>query len=240
MDGSAPRRPWPGPSGPAIPFLALSIAAAIGCARPAAKLAAQPAVRSTARVAQAETVAADSPGGTPQERAQRSWCSYLEALYGRSTRDGTSWGRFDECVAHLSTASPIMLQHTADCSRKALDGIEGDPLTAEYAGQVRRCGTEAIEAAAVTVEELEPLVVTLCERAVACGSGTYADCRIALDARMETRLGRAVGAINVASRDALRTCLKSAACDEPMSERVTGCLEPIMDRLLWLPPGAER
>jgi len=236
MDGSAPRRPWPGPSGPAIPFLALSIAAAIGCAHPPAREAAQP----VARVAMAQTVAADPSAGTPQARAQRSWCSYLEALYGRSTKDGTAWGRFDECLAHGSSASPIMLQHTADCSRRALDATEGDPLTAEYAGQVRRCGTEAIEAAALSVEELEPLVATVCERAAACGSGTYADCRIALDARLETRLGRAVGAINVESREKLRACLGAAACDDPMNARISGCLEPIMDRLLWLPPGTER
>jgi len=230
MDGSTPRRLRP------TPFLAFALVAMTGCSRPAVKIVAQP----KARMAQTASVVTDSEAGAPQQRAQRTWCTYLEALYARSTKDGTSWGRLDECLAETSAASPVMLQHTAECSRQALDGFDGDPLTAEYAGKVRRCGSDAIEASALSQAELERIVATICERAAACGGGTYADCRIAFDGHMETRLGRAVGAINAESRDKLRACLRVATCDEPTSDRIGGCLEPIMDRLLWLPPGTER
>ncbi len=218
----------------ALPFLALP--AMGGCAHPRPQATAQP----TAIVAPAPTVVAEAKGTTPQEHAQRTWCAYLEALYQRATKDGATWSHLDECRAHSTTASPVMLERTADCSRKALDGFAGDPLSAEYALQVRRCGSEAIDASALSEAEVEPVVTTVCERVQACGGGSFGDCRAAIDGPVSSRLGRAVGALNVESRDRLTACLRAASCDDAMGERVSGCLEPIMDRLLWLPPGHER
>jgi hypothetical protein len=46
-----------------------------------------------------------------------------------------------------------------------------------------------------------------------------------------------VGTLNDPSRARLRACLDSVGCEVPLGERITGCLEPIMDKLLWLPAG---
>ena len=234
-EGSSPSRSRAG--APAIPFLALTLALS-ACARP--HVPAHPEAKAEPKARVAKVPAVDPPGTTPQEHAQRTWCSYLEALYQRATRDGAAWGRLDECRAHRTTAAPVMLQRTAECSRKALDGFDGDPLSADYAVQVRRCGSEAVDAAALSEVEIEPVVTSVCQRVEACGEGSFAACRAGMDGHVSTRLGRAVGALNVESRDRLRSCLVEASCDSAMGERISGCLEPIMDGLLWLPPGQER
>lgn len=172
---------------------------------------------------------------TPEQHAQRTWCDYLEVLYQRATGDHAQWSRRAECISHASTASPVMLERTAKCSRKALDGFKGDPLTSEYAAQVRRCGAEAIEAATLSATEVEPFVEVLCQRAVACSSAAYSDCKAELANGLTTKLGRAIGSINLESRAALRECLQVPTCEQETGERLSECMEPIMRRLLWLP-----
>jgi hypothetical protein len=171
-----------------------------------------------------------------QLRAQGAWCSYLDALYRRVTHDAASWSRLDECRTHTSTAAPVMLERTAECSRRALDGYSGDPLGDAYADVVRRCGVEAIDAVTLGGADLEPFVEVLCQRVSACGGPGTTDCRTALRAKASERLGRAIGSINAPSRARLRRCLEAASCDQDMGAWVGGCIDPIMDRLLWLPP----
>jgi hypothetical protein len=173
-------------------------------------------------------------GAPAQTKAQQSWCAYLEALYQRASGDGTRWSKLGECLAEGSTASVGMLERTAACSHKALDGFAGDPFTDAYAQEVRRCGAEALEATALSEQELEPFTSALCRRAVACGTAEYAPCLADFDGSLGSKLRRAIGAINVESRARLRACLEASAC-EGVASQMSSCLEPIMDRLLWLP-----
>lgn len=133
-----------------------------------------------------------------------------------------------------STASPKLLKHTADCSLHALEIFDGDPFTTAYAGEVSRCGAAALDAAAVTRVEVEPFVAALCSRAAACGEASVASCRASFDPGVVINLERAVGAMNRRSRDELRVCLREPSC-EALPDRISSCLEPIMDGLLWLP-----
>lgn len=175
------------------------------------------------------------PGGqSAQVRAQRRWCAYLDALYHRATQDGSSWEQLERCNAETSTAAPEMLERTAACSQEALDGYSGDPFTDAYAAQVKRCGTTVLEAMALSAAEVEPYVLTICQRVATCGGAPVDECRANIAERVSPRLGRALGALNVESRAALRACLQTAACED-VTEQISGCLEPILDRLLWTP-----
>jgi hypothetical protein len=220
----------------AAPLLAVlwmaSGAAAPGCARHAP---ATPPPASIPRPAPSPPFESRMPGvRSSQARAQHQWCAYLDALYHRATQDGTSWEQLERCNAETSTAAPEMLERTAACSQQALDGFSGDPFTEVYAAQVKRCGSTVLEAMALPAGEVEPYVVTLCERVASCGGAAVEECRSDVGGRMGQRLGRALGAINAESRIALRQCLQTAACQE-VTEQVAGCLEPILDHLLWTP-----
>ena len=169
-----------------------------------------------------------------QSTAQHAWCKYLEALFLRSTDGAKRWPRRAQCDAVRTPAAPAMLQRTAECSMAALEKFEGDPFTTEYAAEVTRCGRESLDATTISENDLAPFVAAACARAVACGSASEIDCRLGLAETLGSNLRRAIGAINPRGRAELRACLDSAACDAT-SEQISGCLTPIMDRLLWLP-----
>lgn len=162
-------------------------------------------------IAAAERVRADAPGAAaPQAaraRAQRSWCGYLERLYQRATEKSAPWPRHAECLDQRSNAS----------------------------AEVRRCGSEALDAVALGPAALEPFLEAICRRAQTCDGAPYDDCRAGLAPPVAARLGRAIGALEDASRARLLTCIGASECSDTMGERLTGCLEPIMERLLWLP-----
>ncbi len=174
-----------------------------------------------------------------QRRAQRTWCGYLDELYQRASKDGSPWPRRDECLAHSSNASPEMLERTATCSQKALQSFSGDPLTPEYAALVKRCGSEALDSVALKPTEIDSFLEIVCRRAETCDQTPYTECRAALAPRVAARLGRTIGALNHESRARLRECLGTVGCEVPIGDRLSGCIEPIMDKLLWLPPDTE-
>jgi len=213
---------------------ALTLVLGVGCAgTPNGGKAATARARPT--VAQASGPAADvAPGASAERDAQRAWCNYLEALYRRASGASAKWASFDECTAVTSSASPGMLKRAADCSLAALERFKGDPFTQEYASQVSQCGREAIDAMAVSQAEVAPYVGVICERATACGHMSYDECRSGIDEGLGSVLSRALGAMNGKSRDELRACLKTASCED-LGEQISGCITPIMDRLLWLP-----
>jgi len=218
-------------------LLALVIVAA-GCAHapnaPAVRAPAAPPARASATPA---AVAEALVEAHAQVRAQRVWCTYLDTLYRRASHDGSPWPHRDECLANTSNASPEMLERTATCSRRALDGFTGDPLTPEYAALVHRCGADALDSVALALGELDPFLEIVCRRAETCDATPYDECRAALAPRVMTRLGRAIGAINQGNRARLRTCLRTVGCEVRIGDRLSGCIEPIMDKLLWLPGG---
>jgi hypothetical protein len=209
-------------------------AVALGCSRgappahPTAPHAAAP-LPPPSPVFESSTPAVDA-----QRKAQRVWCTYLDALYHRATQSGTRWAQLDRCNAETSTASPELLERTAACSQQALEGFDGDPFTPEYAAEVRRCGATVLEAVALSQDELEPFVSLACKQAPACGQGEVEGCRSDVAAHLGKRLRRAVGALNGESRMALRQCLQAAAC-QSVEDRISGCLDPILDHLLWTP-----
>ena len=169
-----------------------------------------------------------------QSTAQHAWCKYLEALFLRSTDGAKRWPRRAQCDSVRTPAAPAMLQRTAECSMTALEKFEGDPFTTEYAAEVTRCGRESLDATTISENDLAPFVKAICARAVACGSATELDCREDLADTLGPNLRRAIGAINPRGRAELRACFDSVACDAT-STQISGCLTPIMDRLLWLP-----
>jgi hypothetical protein len=221
-----------------LPTAALVVSLSVmGCAsaRPAPITAAPTKAQAAPPSSEAHVVAA---GASKEEEAQRgaqhAWCKYLEALYLRATDGARTWPRLAQCEVVRTPAAPAMLQHTAECSMAALKKFEGDPFTPAYAAEVTRCGRESLDATTMQSSDLAPYVDVICARAVACGTSTDAECREALSEHLDTSLRRAVGAINERGRAELRACLDSAACDAT-SDQITGCLSPIMDRLLWLP-----
>jgi hypothetical protein len=171
---------------------------------------------------------------TAQKAAQREWCTYLEALYMRAVEGAGEWPKRAECMSASTLAAPEMLQRTARCSREALDRFEGDPFTSEYAAEVSRCGAEAIDSVEASNAELTPFVAAICGRMSACGDASYAECRDSLEAGLGPHLERAVGAMNGKGRAAFRVCLSRLQCGD-LGNQLVGCLEPIMDGLLWLP-----
>jgi hypothetical protein len=156
--------------------------------------------------------------------------------------NSTSWAQLERCNAATATGAPELLVRTATCSQQALDGIEGDPFTAAYAAEVKRCGTTALEDMALSPAELDRFISLACRAAPACGQGEVDGCRSDVTARLGKRLGRAVGALNAESRIALRRCLQApvptgavAPACESAEDRIAGCLDPMLDRLLWTP-----
>jgi hypothetical protein len=224
------------PRSPIRPLVALVAvtAVALGCAAKAPRpVVPEPRKHPTPASPHFESNAPEDVS-VAQTQAQQTWCGYLDALYTRAIGDGSRWGKLGDCLAEGSTASARLLARTAECSRKALDGFAGDPLSDAYAEEVRHCGAAALEAAALSPEEMEPYTSVLCERAVACGTVDYAPCLAVFEGPLGAKLRRAIGAINVESRARLRTCLEAAECADVPSQ-VSACLEPIMDRLIWLP-----
>ncbi len=212
--------------------LSLSV---IGCASAGATpIAVIPVKVAAAPPAAPAAAAAADQDEEAQRTAQRVWCKYLEALFLRSTDGAKTWPRLKQCEIVRTPAAPAMLQRTAECSMAALQKFEGDPFTPEYAAEVTRCGRESLDATTMSEGELAPFVKAVCTRAAACGTATEPECREAINETLGPNLRRAIGAINPRGRAELRACLDSAACDA-MSEQITGCLTPIMDRLLWLP-----
>lgn len=206
--------------------------AGAGCARPP-KSPKPPAVAErTTHVDVRKVAAAADPA---QQRAQEAWCAYLDLLYHRATQVDSPWARRSECLGQRSTASPVMLERTASCARRALERFDGDPLTAAYAAEVRRCGAEALDAGTLSAAELEPWLDAICKRAETCDKAPYAECRASIATRITERLGRAIGALNDQSRERIRACITQAACSSSMGDRLGGCVEPVMDRLLWVP-----
>lgn len=175
------------------------------------------------------------PDRAPAEaHAQQAWCSYLEELYKRATKDGTPWAELDRCKAHVSTAAPEMLERTAVCSHKALEEFPGDPFTDAYAAEVKRCGTTVIEAMALTPAEVEPYVALICERGPECGQVDADECRSDVMSRLGHKIARSVGTLSSESRLAFRQCLLATSCQDA-DDRIAHCLEPILERLLWTP-----
>lgn len=230
------------PSRPRLSLLRGAPLVAALCASSCASPASPPrapaiAAAGTAR-ADASARVADAPRSAPA-RAQRSWCGYLERLYQRATEKSAPWPRHAECLEQRSNASAEMLERTATCADRALTAFTGDPISAEYAAEVRRCGSEALDALALGPAALEPFLEAICRRAQTCDGAPYDDCRAGLAPPVAARLGRAIGALGDASRARLLTCIGASECSDTMGERLTGCLEPIMERLLWLPTPRE-
>jgi hypothetical protein len=172
--------------------------------------------------------------GAAQADAQKAWCHYLDVLYARATQGKSRWSKLEQCQRTVSSASPKMLKQTADCSLRALERFDGDPFSDAYAAEVGRCGTEAIEALTMSRVEIAPYVATICTRASTCGDVGVDECRSNLETKLGVPLGRAIGALNTRSRGELKACLKAASCQD-VGAQIAGCLEPIMDRLLWTP-----
>lgn len=210
--------------------------ASVGCARtePAPK---PPTVAARATHVDVKKGPAVDPA---QQRAQAAWCSYLDLLYHRATQVDAPWSRRSECLGQVSTASPTMLEKTASCARRALEGFQGDPLTAAYAAEVRRCGSEALDACALSDAELQPFLTAICKRAETCDKAPYDECRASIAQRITERLGRAIGAVNDTSRERIRACIADAPCSSSMGERLAGCVEPVMEHLLWMPGDDDR
>jgi hypothetical protein len=206
---------------------ARSAANAVAPAKLAASMEAKP---TPVRAAVPDMIRDDDAQGD----AQHAWCTYLEALYLRATDGAKSWPRLSQCNVVRTPAAPAMLRRTAECSIAALRKFDGDPFTPAYAAEVTRCGRASLDATTMPASELAPFVKSICARAVACGTLTDAACHEAIADTLGPSLCRAVGAINERGRAELRACLDSAACDG-VSDQITGCLTPIMDRLLWLP-----
>ncbi len=211
---------------------------AIGCSPAVHPAPAAPTPAKAPATAQAPTSEpfesmVPGPAGA-QHHAQRVWCSYLESLYHRATQDQSTWDQLARCNAAPSTASPEMVERTVACSQQALDGFTGNPFTGAYAAQVKRCGAEVIDSLALSTDDVAPYVTAICERASSCDGSAVADCRERVGGRLSVRLGRALGALNAESRASFQRCLKDAACEEA-GEQVSGCLEPLLDRLFWTP-----
>jgi len=180
----------------------------------------------------------ETPVGDPEEQdqadAQRVWCEYLEALYQRATGEGASWPNKAECLAAQTLAAPEMLRRTAICSRAALERFAGDPFTRAYAAEVSRCGSSALDAVEADGAALAPYVAAICGSMSRCGESTYEACQREFGEGFAPNLERAVGAMNRRGRANFEVCLSKLRCGD-VGSQVVGCLEPIMNGLLWLP-----
>ena len=187
-----------------------------------------------------------------QRQAQRAWCNYLDELWVRTAHAPTAdpaldvpgaamprevprhWPRFEQCLEVTTTASPVLLRKTADCSLAALRRVQGDPFTPAHAAEVSRCGAEAIQGMQVSKSELEPFVSTICTQVSSCGEIGMMECSTGLREQFGPDLERAVGAINSRGRTELKACLKGVPC-RGAGGHIAGCLEPLMENLIWLP-----
>jgi hypothetical protein len=166
---------------------------------------------------------------------RNAWCSYLQALYVR-IRGASTWPRFEECAKASTTASAPMMKNTAECSMRVLKDFPGDPGSAEFAALATKCVAEALDRGRVGDRELSSFVGANCGRAAACGEinqGAVGACELALTLRAGNDLQAVIGAISTPARGELHSCLASSSCRD--SDRMTSCLVPILDRLLWLP-----
>jgi hypothetical protein len=180
---------------------------------------------------------AQPPASAEQEAAdaQRAWCDYLQDLYSRAAVGGNAWPRYQQCLQARTVASPKMLKQTAECSHRALQSFQGDPFTVEYAAEVSRCGSQAIEKSEASGADLAPYIAAICGRVTTCEADIdYAECRQGLEEGLGPHLRRAVGAVNERGREQLRTCFSAVTCED-IGGQITACLEPLMDSLLWLP-----
>ena len=168
-----------------------------------------------------------------QREAQRAWCDYLDALHRRS---GTSahMPDLEKCMRARTYAAPKMLRQTAQCSRVALDQIEGDPFTRDYAAAVARCGADALDACEAGTAEVAPILATICASVARCSDANIVECPRLLEGRIKLHLSRAVGAMNELGRDVFQACLYHMSCTD-VSSQIVKCLEPVMEGLLWLP-----
>lgn len=139
-----------------------------------------------------------------------------------------------KCMEARTYASPKMLRETARCSREALEQIDGDPFTNEYATAVARCGASALDACEAPQTDLEPFILAICSSVDRCGEADYAQCKTLLEGGLKLHLSRAVGAMNGQGRQQFEGCLKKLNCGD-MGSQIVECLDPIMDKLLWLP-----
>jgi hypothetical protein len=169
-----------------------------------------------------------------QQDAQRTWCEYLDALHRRASTPAEELPSLQKCLEAHTYAAPKMLRQTAQCSRQALDQVDGDPFTREYAATIASCGATALDACEAQRVELEPFMVTICSSVERCGDADSIRCMTLLNGDMKVHLSRAVGALNDSGRQAFQTCLKQLSCGE-VGSQIVQCLEPIMERLLWLP-----
>lgn len=182
------------------------------------------------------TKAAAARSADPQVRAQLAWCRYLEALYLRAEDGASSWPRFAECVSVRTVAAPELLVSAAECSTRELQTFAGSPFSPEYALAVGRCGRDAFDASARNVKpaDIEQVVAAACDRAATCEALDGVACRAAVHEALGSRLERTVGALNETGRERLRACLRVSRCGD-LGGQITGCVEPLLDELLWLP-----
>lgn len=169
-----------------------------------------------------------------QKDAQRVWCEYLDALHRRAGLPETVMPSFQKCLEARTYAAPQMLRQTARCSREALDQFDGDPFTREYAATVARCGSSALDACEAKRTELEPFILTICSSVDRCGGTEQKECMTVLEGGLSIHLSRAVGALNDRGRLAFQACLTQLSCGD-VGPQIIKCLDPIMEKLLWLP-----
>jgi hypothetical protein len=222
----------------AVAHALLAITLSLGASACAAPRPPAPAPALAAAPSQPAQADPSSPTAEDRDQAegQRAWCGYLQALYVRASEGEKTWPKYRQCTSIRTPAAPAMLSRTADCAMRALQRFSGDPFTPAYATEVSRCGSDVIEALTAPASDVAPLLALVCERAAACGQMSATDCRAMLENHVGSSLRRAVGALNGRGRSELRACLGTSTCTD-LGEQISGCLEPIMDRLLWLPPG---
>jgi hypothetical protein len=209
----------------------------VGCG--AAAPPSNPSVAKPQVVAQkvaATSVSAELPrsDSLEQKDAQRVWCEYLDALHRRAATSAAAMPSLGKCLEARTYASPNMLRQTARCSREALEQFEGDPFTNDYAAEVARCGSQALDASEALPAELDPFVGAICSCVERCGEANLAECNQVLDGGLKMHLSRAVGAMNNRGRAQFEGCLKKLKCGD-MGSQIVACLDPIMEGLLWLP-----
>jgi hypothetical protein len=213
-------------------------ALALGCGGAPQQAAGEAAAREKAAPEEKPAAApAQRPASEEQEAAdaQRAWCDYLQALYARASVGTGAWPRYAQCLKARTVAAPKMLRQTAECSHRALQAFQGDPFTVEYAAEVSRCGTQAIEMSEASGADLAPYIAAICGRVTSCEAGVdYAECRRGLEEGLGPHLRRAVGAVNERGREQLRACFSAVTCED-VGGQITACLEPLLDSLLWLP-----
>ncbi len=209
---------------PVFSAFACSAILLLGCAS-----APDAPVRATAARAQAAS-AAELAEARALGEGRLAWCSYLQELYRRGQGDA-NWPGFDACMRTATTGSAEVAKVAAECSMRVLDGFGGSPFSEEYANRAGLCGSEAIERSSADARDVDRLALAICVHADACGAAPPA-CRLRVETAMGPQLTRVVGALNRPARRELARCITRTSCGE-IADDVTGCLEPLMDRLLY-------